>query len=134
MQSQTQAETANDGAQTQTTDKRTDTDRSPIHGEVTDAETHDDYGRAEVTLTVECDDGETFEATFDCQLNVSRQAKFRRLYGVRPPTAEGTEVNVVPGDDANPRHILLTELPLKKLSGEVVIPADADLPVEMRQE
>jgi hypothetical protein len=125
------ADPTDDGAQAQTADEGTDTNRSLIHGEVTDAETHPDHGRAEVTLTVECDDGVTFEATFDCQLNMSRQSKFRHLYGTRPPTAEGTEVNVVPGDDVNPRHILLTELPLKKLSGEVVIPADADLPVAM---
>lgn len=95
-------------------------------GQVTSVDTED---RAEVGLTVETPGGIRFTETFDLSFNIRRALNFTHYYGVDVPHSEGVAVNVYTGDDRNPAHVLLSDLPLKRLGGEVLIPANYDLPV-----
>lgn len=97
-------------------------------GTVTEVDEHPEYGRAEVALTVVCDDGVEFHDNFDEWLNTGRAAQLRYHYGKRPSEAHGLEVNVYHGE--NHRHILLS-LPLVRLDGGVLVSRDDRLPVEM---
>lgn len=105
----------------------TDT-KQVVEGTVTDVSEHDDHGKAEVTLTVECIDGETFTESYDCVFNQARSQNFSHAYGCSVENAKGLTVNVYTGNRYNPRHTL-KKTPLVTVGGDVLVAEDADLPV-----
>jgi hypothetical protein len=106
-------------------------DTNVVKGTVVDSSKHPEHGRAEVTITVECEDGETFEVSYDMTFNHTRAQEFAHRYGPDPLNAEGIDVNVYTGDDVNPRHVLRSKPPLKTIGGTVLVAEDVDLPVSV---
>lgn len=101
-----------------------------VKGTITDVSKHPEHGRAKVTLTVECEDGETFTESYDCTFNMARAQDFYHTYGASVLCAEGMDVNVVVGNNYNPRRILRS-YPLKTIGGDVLVSVDTELPVAM---
>ena len=102
-----------------------------VEGEVVEVSLHPEHGKAEVTLTIDCDDGETFEESYDMAFNMARAQEFRHRYGTYPDEAEGTTVNVYTGDNYNHRHTLKSEPPLKTIGGRTLVSEDTELAVPM---
>lgn len=104
--------------------------RPVTEGTVTNVALDDDHGKANVTLTIECGDGATFEESYDMAFNMARAQDFAHNYGVHPDAAEGTRVNVFRGNEYNPRHVLLS-YPLKTIGGTTLVSENDELPVSM---
>jgi hypothetical protein len=101
-----------------------------VKGTVVDVSKDDEHGRAEVTLTVKCEDDETFTESYDMSFNMARAQDFAHNYGPTPLEAEGIDVNVYTGDTYNHRHVLRS-YPLKTIGGDVLVSEGTDLPVAM---